>query len=463
MKFFFILVSFLFGLSSTAFSQTDSTNIRKIYDIALEKGESYENLRYLCKNIGARLSGSAEAEMAVQWGKKLLESYGFDRVYLQEIKVPHWERGTKEAAWVVDEQGHFMKLKVLALGGSVTTDGLLEADLLPVRSLDDLKTMKREEVEGKIVYLGQPFDQKYLSTFKAYSACGAQRWVGPIAAGQLGAVGLVIRSLGSDVDNHPHTGAFRYDDDVPKIPAAAISTADCKRLEEWIFSKRNLKIRLEMDCEWHEDATSYNVIAEMKGTESDGIITFGGHLDSWDVGEGAHDDGAGVIHCIEAIRILKEMGHKPKHTLRCVLFMNEENGNFGGQGYAEYAQENGENHIAALESDRGGFLPLGFDIDGSEEQIKFVQKLSNPLQKDFQLYTFNKGYSGVDIHPLKKNYPGMVQLGIAINSQEYFKYHHTEADVFETVDKRELALGCAGMASMVYLLDTHLPTKKLED
>jgi Zn-dependent M28 family amino/carboxypeptidase len=269
--------------------------------------------------------------------------------------------------------------------------------------------------------------------------------------------------LGSEIDDHPHTGSFRYGDDLPRIPAAAISTADSDVLEEWAQERGKLKIRLEMDCKWYGNAISYNVIAEMTGSESDGIITFGGHLDSWDVGEGAHDDGAGVVHSIEALRILKDLGYKPRYTLRCVLFMNEENGNFGGRGYAEYAKKNNENHVAALESDRGGFLPLGFDIDGSDEQISFIQQLANPLKKDFQLFTFNKGYSGVDIRPLKEYYPNMVQLGVAMNSQEYFKYHHTEADVFETVDRRELALGCAAMAAMVYLLDSNLIVQQIED
>ena len=459
----FSLFVLLMWLTFTGAAQQDSATIRKIYDEALENGHSYENLRYLCKNIGARLAGSAEAEMAVYWGKQLMDSYGFDNVYLQEIEVPHWKRGTKEVAWMVDEKGNFEKLKVLALGGSEGTNGILEADLIVARSLDDLKKLSKEEVQGKIVYIGQPFDQKLLNTFKAYGACGAQRWSGPMAAGELGAVGLIIRSLGSEIDDHPHTGSFGYAEDGPRIPAAAVSTADCNKLEDWVQNRGQLKIWLEMDCRWYENVPSYNVIGEISGENANQIITFGGHLDSWDVGEGAHDDGAGVIHSLEALRILKTIGYKPKHTLRCVLFMNEENGNFGGKGYAQWAKQRGENHIAALESDRGGFLPLGFDINGTEDQISMVQQLAKPLVKDFQLYTFQKGYSGVDIGPLKEIYPNMVQLGMAINSQEYFKYHHTENDVFETVDRRELALGCAAMASMVYLLDENLEIGKIKN
>jgi len=210
-----------------------------------------------------------------------------------------------------------------------------------------------------------------------------------------------------------------------------------------------------MDCEQMEDVVSYNVIAEMTGHKDESIITFGGHLDSWDVGEGAHDDGAGIAHSIEALRILKELGYKPNHTLRLVLFMNEENGNMGGESYAKKAFEKGEKHICALETDRGGFLPIGFDIVGSSKQIDFVKSFK-PLLYDFQLFKFEKGYGGVDINPLREFYPEMIQLGLSISSQRYFNYHHTEADVFETVNKRELELGSAAMASLIYLMDKNL-------
>ena len=452
-----LLAVFFIGVQA----QTDSAFIRKIYDEALEHGHAYENLRYLCKNIGARLSGSPEAEMAVQWSKKLMESYGFDKVFLQEIKVPHWERGTKESAWIVDEKGNMQKVKVLALGGSEGTNGMLEAELIAFNSLEELKAADDEMVQGKVVYLTQAFDQKLLNTFSAYGACGNIRWNGPVEAAKKGAIGLVIRSLGSEVDDHPHTGSMQYEDGVARIPAAALSTRDCELLNVWL-QKGKVNIRLEMNCQWLEPVTSYNVVGQITGRQANDIITFGGHLDSWDVGEGAHDDGAGVMHSLEALRLLKTLGYKPRYTLRCVFFMNEENGNFGGKGYADYAVKNGENHIAALESDRGGFLPLGFDVRGTANQVTFIRQISQSLQEDSMLYEFKQGYSGVDIGPLMEKYPQMVQLGMIINSQEYFKYHHTEADVFETVDRRELALGSAALAAMVYLLDKNLEVEELK-
>lgn len=440
-------------LSLFSFTQSDSTFIRKIYNEALENGQSYENLRSLCKDIGARVTASAEAEMAVKWGEKLLNAYGFDKVYLQEIKVPHWERGTTEAAWIEDEKGNVLKLDVLALGSSVGTNGLLKAEVIQFDDVDALKKAKTEQVKGKIVFLNDAFNQKYIRTFKAYGACYPQRGDGAKEAGNLGAVAVVIRSLASSDDDHPHTGTMNYDSAKVKIPAAAMSTNNANALSQWL-KKGKVTLSLEMDCKTYPDVTSYNVIAEMNGKDEK-VITWGGHLDSWDVGEGAHDDGAGIVHSIEALRILKKLGYQPQHKLRCVLFMNEENGNKGGKTYATWCASNKENHIAAIESDRGGFLPTGFDIRGTDKQVKFVQQFKELLY-NFQLFKFDKGYSGVDIGPLMNEYPDMIQLGMTINSQEYFDYHHSEADVFEAVNKRELELGAAAMAAMVYLLDKNL-------
>ena len=448
-----LLFPLLLLFSIQSFAQTDSTFIRKIYDEALENGESYQNLKSLCKDIGARITGSAEAEMAVKWSEKLLKSYNFDKVYLQEIKVPHWERGTKEAAWITNAKGEIIKLDILALGGSVGTDGLLEAEILMVEDIESLKKLTHQQVEGKIVYLNKAFNQKEINTFRAYGACYPIRGNGASEAGKLGAIAVIIRSLASPTDNFAHTGTMHYDEEVKKIPAAAISTQHAELLNEWLKNGK-VNLNIEMDCSIYPDVTSYNVIAEITGKDAQ-IITWGGHLDSWDVGEGAHDDGAGVAHSIEALRILKKLNYQPQHTLRCVLFMNEENGNMGGKSYAKIASEKNEKHICAIESDRGGFLPLGFDISGTSEQVALVNQYAN-LLANFELYRFKKGYGGVDIGPLKEFYPEMIQLGMAINSQQYFDYHHSHNDVFENVNKRELELGAAAMAAMIYLMDKTL-------
>jgi len=452
-SFIFILFALIVSTSS---AQNDSVFIRQIYNEALSNGNSYEDLRSLCKDIGARITGSAEAAMAIQWGKNKMESYDFDRVYLQEIQVPHWERGTKEAGWLKQKDGTLIKYNILALGGSIGTNGIIEADLIEFKSLEELKNAKVKAVEGKIVFLNQPMDEQQINTFKAYGGCYPIRGNGAVQASKLGAIGIIIRSLGLPIDDHPHTGAMHYEDSVKKIPAAAISTSDAEHLSQ-ILKNEKSKFVLEMDCREYPDKTSYNVIGEVKGSEyPDNIITFGGHLDSWDTGEGAHDDGSGVIHCLEALRILKELDYKPKNTLRLVFFMNEENGNKGGLTYASWAKDQvHENHIAAVESDRGGFTPRGFHCDGSDKQIAFLKSLEHHF-KPYDLHIFEKGYGGVDIGPLKNSFEGIPLFGFVPDSQRYFDFHHAPSDVFENVNKRELELGCAAICSFLYLLDKNL-------
>lgn len=445
----------LFITLSVSAQNTDSLFIRSIYDQALSEGKAYEDLRSLCKDIGARLSGSAEAQMAIEWSKLKMESYGFDKVYLQEIKVPHWERGTKESAWIREKNGKLTSLNLLALGGSIGTDGILEGEIVEFTHLDELKKAKQSDVEGKIVFLNQPMDEQQINTFKAYGGCYAIRGNGAVEGAKLGAKAVIIRSIGMPIDDHPHTGSMHYEEDVPKIPAAAVSTKDAEMLSCKIKEGKS-RLVLEMDCRSFPDATSYNVIAEITGKEKPNeIITFGGHLDSWDTGEGAHDDGAGVIHCLEALRILKELKYQPKHTLRVVFFMNEENGNMGGKTYATWSKERGENHIAALESDRGGFSPRGFNVDGPEKYLNILKGFETHFTP-YELHVFDKGYGGVDIGPLKNSFEGIPLFGFVPDSQRYFDFHHAPSDVFENVNKRELELGCAAIGAFVYLLDKSL-------
>lgn len=453
MRIFQFVLFVLFAIHS--FSQNDSVFIRQIYNEALSNGRAYEDLRSLCKDVGARLSGSAEAQMAVEWSKMTMEKYGFDKVYLQEIMVPHWERGTKESGWIRLKNGELQKVHMLALGGSIGTEGILQSEIVEFKHLDDLKKAKRSKVEGKIVFLNQPMDEQQINTFKAYGGCYAIRGFGAVEAAKLGAKAVIIRSIGMPIDEHPHTGSMYYEDGTPKIPAAAVSTQDAEMISE-ILKKQDLEFVMEMDCRSYPDVPSFNVIAEMTGkTKPNEIITFGGHLDSWDTGEGAHDDGAGVIHCMEALRILKELKYKPEHTLRVVFFMNEENGNMGGKTYATWSKERGEKQIAALESDRGGFAPRGFHCDGSPEQVMLLESFA-PLFKQYELHVFEKGYGGVDIGPLKNSFEGIPLFGFVPDSQRYFDFHHAQSDVFENVNKRELELGAAAIGAFVYLLDRRL-------
>jgi carboxypeptidase Q len=452
----FSLYFAFFITSSLIFSQNeDSVFVRKIYTEALSRGKSYQDLRSLCKDVGARLSGSSQAEMAIEWGKNKLQSYGFDKVYLQEISVPHWERGTQESAWFKTRNGKISAVKILALGGSVGTNGILKGELVVFNSLEDLKKAKPAAVRGKIVLLNQPMDEKMINTFSAYSACYPIRGDGAVEAGKLGAIAVIVRSLGSSQDLFPHTGSMHYVDSITKIPAAAIATEQADLLAV-LAQKEKIEFVFEMDCKTFPDVKSYNVIAEMTGTKfPTEIITFGGHLDSWDAGEGAHDDGTGIAHSMEALRILKELDYKPKHTLRVVFFMNEENGNRGGTTYASWSKERGEKQIAALESDRGGFAPRGFSCDGSSAQVEFLKSFEK-IFKPYEIHVFEKGYGGVDINPLKTEFEGIPLFGFVPDSQRYFDFHHAESDVFEAVNQRELELGAATISSFIYLIDQKL-------
>lgn len=447
-----LIIACLF-LSNLLYAQPDSAFIRSIYNTALSHGHAYADLKELCKGVGPRLSGSPQAQLAVEWGQSKMLAYGFDQVYLQEVEVPHWERGNPEAAWIKLAPGKVIRIDVLALGGSVGTNGTLEAEIIRFDHLDKLKDAKESDVKDKIVFLDQPMDEKMINTFKAYGGCYPIRGYGATEAAKLGAKAVIIRSLSLSEDEHPHTGALNYDEAIPKIPAAAISTKDANMLSDFMLSKKSLKFILELDCRVYPPAKSFNVIGEIKGkTHPEKIITVGGHLDSWDAGEGAHDDGAGIVHSLEALRILKVLNYKPSNTLRVVFFMNEENGNMGGKTYSKLGHEQGEQHIAAVESDRGGFTPRGFSCDGSPEQVTMIQSFATILLP-YDLREFEKGYGGVDISPLKEYYPGIPLFGFVPDSQRYFDYHHAPSDVFENVNKRELELGAAAIASFLYLLD----------
>ncbi len=453
------LVLMVIGLTFCHFfftqSQEDKT-IRRIYDEALLRGHAYEDLRSLCKDIGPRLSGSAEAAMSIRWSEQKMRSYGFDRVYLEPIMVPHWERGNPEAAWITHPNGMLEKINICALGGSVSTQGMMEGTLVMFNALSDLIKAKSKEVSGKIVFINQPMNAAEIQTFKAYGACYPMRGNGAIEASKLGAKAVLIRSLGLPNDDFPHTGSMRYEDSIKKIPAAALSTQDAERIADLLTSGVSLSFSMEMDCRNFPDEPSFNVIGELLGSKyPTEVITIGGHLDSWDQGEGAHDDGAGVIHCMEALRILKTLDYKPKHTIRVVFFMNEENGNMGGKSYAKWVKEKNETHLAALESDRGGFTPRGFGCDASDSIFAKFQAFA-PLFEPYDLHLWERGGGGVDIGPLKEKFTDIALFGFVPDGQRYFDVHHAESDVFETVNKRELELGAAAIASLVFLMDTVL-------
>jgi carboxypeptidase Q len=455
-----LMVAFWFTFSIKAQPNAqDSLLVRKIFDEALVNGECYENLKYLCEAIGHRLSGSPQASDAIRWGQKVMEEMNLDRVYLQDVEVTHWERGDKE--WAAISEEYDIKLNITTLGGSVSSDGPLQAKVIEVNGIEELASLGKEKLEGKIIFYNKPMDPKNINTFESYGGCVSQRYWGASEAAAYGAVAVLVRSMTTlEDDPFPHTGSMGYKEGIVKIPAVAISTKDANMLHHYIEGNDgDATVTLNVNPTLYEPIQSYNVIGEIKGSKyPDKIITVGGHLDSWDVGQGAHDDGAGVVHSMEALRILKAIGYKPECTIRVVLFMNEENGNGGGKGYARHAKEKNEFHVAAIESDRGGFSPRGFSIDGDSSQVQFVSQFRELLEP-YGLHFFEKGYGGVDIGPLKRpeNYvnPNVLLMGLVPDPQRYFDYHHSEDDVFENVNKRELELGSASMASMIYLLDKY--------
>ncbi len=447
-----IMVSF-----QVAFSQSgDEVQIKKIYDTALTEGKAYGWLNYLSNQIGGRLSGSVQAQQAVDYTKRQLDSLGLDRVWLQPVMVPKWVRGTPEFAYLETKPGHTTNVAICALGGSVgTPDGGVKANVVEVKGLEDLEKLGREKIEGKIVFYNRPMDPTVINTFEAYGRCVDQRYSGAAEAAKYGAVGVVVRSMTLRLDDYPHTGSMAYGDIAveDRIPAAAISTNGAELLGTTLKLNPNTKFYFNQNCKYFPDVESYNVIGEIKGsTHPNEIMIVGGHLDSWDLGDGSHDDGAGCVQSMDVLYLLKKTGYRPKRTIRVVLFMNEENGLRGGNKYAEVAKRKKEKHVFALESDAGGFTPRGFSFDCSDEnydQILGWKELFEP----YLIHMFVRGGSGADVGPLKDD--NIVLSGLRPDGQRYFDHHHAENDTFEHVNKRELHLGAATMASLVYLMDKY--------
>jgi len=450
-----IFISFLLLLSLSAFSQTsDEAAIKQIFDLALSKGKSYEMLYDLSVNVGPRLSGSPGAAAGVEWSRNAMKQLGFDSVWLQPVMVPHWVRGEKEIGRIISKRAGTLTVNVCALGGSIGTGSSgISANIIEVKSFDELKTLGAKGVQGKIVFFNRPMDPTKINTFGGYGGAVDQRANGASEAAKLGAIAVLVRSMGSNLEDYPHTGGMRYAPNVAKIPALAISTRHAELLSQQLKDEKDLVFYMKNSSETLEDAPSFNVIGEIKGSEfPDEIIVVGGHLDSWDLGQGAHDDGAGCVQSIEVLRLFKTMGYKPKRTIRAVMFMNEENGLRGGIKYAQEAERKKEKHLAAIESDRGGFVPRGFTVP-TEEKAKERVRSWKPLLEPYGLSDFTQEGGGADIGPLATQ--GVALLGFLPDSQRYFNYHHTAEDTIDKVDKRELELGSASMAAIVYLIDKY--------
>ena len=453
MKIRFIPLLFL-PLFANAQSNNDSLFIKKLSDEIMTNGKAYDLLYELTKKIGGRLAGSPQQQQAVIWGKKNLEALGADKVFLQPCKTPNWKRGGTDYVSIVNVNGEakLQSLAALALGNSLSSNGIIEAEVLVLANFEELEKRK-DEVKGKIVYFHSVFDPTKIQTFKAYGESGAYRRSGASRAAKYGALAVLMHSLSTAPDNAPHTGSMTYDEAYAKIPAVALGPNDAQSLFT-LAKKGKVKVQVQTYGYFLPDADEYNVVAELRGSEfPDEYITLGGHLDSWDVNEGAHDDGAGIVQTMEVLRVLKAVNYKPKRSIRFVLFANEENGVRGGNEYANQAKLNKENHIFVLESDEGGFTPRSLGISAPPEQFAKFQTLT-PLFKPYDS-EITLGGGGTDIRPMLGVNKSTILAGLIPDSQRYFDLHHAKTDVFENVNKRELHLGAVNMAAIIYLIDKY--------
>jgi len=449
----FVLVIFLlsvFSLSSV-FSQTAKpyqTEAKNITSAGLRSCMAYKILEELSVGIGPRLSGSPNAAKAIEWGKKKMEELGFDNVHLEPVMVPHWVRGSVEEATVIPSSGKEIPVAMCALGGSIATpENGITAEVIEVKSFDELHALG-EKAKGKIVFFNRPMDPTKINTFEAYGGAVDQRFSGAAEAAKVGGVAAVVRSMSTRLDNVPHTGMMGYVDSIPKVPTGALSTLASNMLDSLLAVDPHCKIRIKLSCETLPDVESANVVGELKGTEKpEEIIVVGGHIDSWDKGRGAHDDGAGVAQSIETLRLLKELGLKPKRTIRAVLFINEENGDRGGIAYGKKDRP-GEHHIAAIETDAGGFTPKGIGVSADSIAFGNIARWSYLFEPLGGKIT--KGGGGTDISELGKQ--KVITMGLNVDSQRYFDYHHSDSDTIDKVNERELELGAISLAIITYVL-----------
>ncbi|HMI06750.1 MAG TPA: M28 family peptidase [Flavobacterium sp.] len=448
-----ITLLFLCQFALCSGQNNNAEKLKQIYNAALTNSKCYSWLDDLSNKIGSRLSGSEGAQKGVNYTKAQLETLGLDKVYLQEVMVPKWVRGEKETAYISNNKIK-TKVPICALGGSIATPkNGITAEVIEVHSIEELATLGEARLKGKIVFFNRPMDPTNIDTFTSYGGCVDQRGKGAREAAKFGAVGAIVRSMNLRLDDFPHTGWMGYGDlPIEKyIPAAAISTNGAELLSQALKKNPKLQFYFKQSCQKMDDALSYNVIGEIRGSEHpENIMVVGGHLDSWDLADGSHDDGAGVTQSMEVANIFRNIGYKPKNTVRIVLFMNEENGGKGGDKYNELAQKNNENHIFALESDCGGFSPRGFTLEGNDANISMVEGYKD-LFEPYLIHVFTKSHTGSDIEPLQSK--NILKAGLRPDTQRYFDYHHAATDKFDAIDKRELELGAASMAALIYLVD----------
>jgi hypothetical protein len=420
---------------------------------------AYVNLASLCDDVGHRLSGSESYGRAVQWGLKAMKDAGLVNVHTEKVMVPHWVRNT-ESARVLLPTPH--ELSLLSLGGSVPTPkGGITADVVVVADLDELATLKDEAVKGRIVLFETPF--------KGYGPGARVRFSGASAAAKKGAVAMLLRSVASISYDTPHTGMLHYTDDAPAIPAAAVSVENAMMMRRMWERKQPIQVHLELNCQTLPDVEAANVVGELVGaSKPKEIVLVAGHLDSWDVGQGAQDDGVGCVLSLQAAHLIHEQGLKPARTVRVVFFANEENGNRGGETYKNQHLAELKDHVAAIESDSGNGLAKGFGLEmhapeggkapDAQRALAVLGELK-PLLEPLEAGTLVLGHGGVDIGPsVMVGVPG---LGMNHDTTKYWEVHHSKADTFDKIVEADLAKNAAILAVTVYAL-ADMPERLLE-
>jgi carboxypeptidase Q len=421
----------------------------KLLKAGLSENGAFAYLTTLTREAGHRLSGSEGSLRAIEVTRKMLEDLGCDGVGIESVMVPTWVRGPVEEAAVV-APGKMQPLSICALGGSIATPQAgIVAEVCEVHSFEELRGMG-DRASGKIIFFNRPMDPAVLETFEGYGGAVDQRASGAVEAARAGGVAALVRSITSAQDDVPHTGSMQYRNGVPRVPVAALSARGANLLSALLRREGHATVRMRLSCETLPDSPSGNVLGQITGCERpEEVILVGGHLDSWDVGTGAHDDGSGCAQAIEVLRLLKKLELKPRRTIRAVLFMNEENGSRGGTAYAENPSRAREKHVAALESDRGGFAPRAFTVEGDPTHAKRLSRWL-PLFEEMGICRVMPGGSGVDVSPTVAK--GVAGIGLVVESHRYFDYHHSANDTIDKVNPRELELGAIAEALLCYLI-----------
>ena len=428
----------------------DSVQLRKIFENAITNREAYHNLEFLCKQAPGRLLGSPNSYIAVDYMKDYAKQMGADTVFLQQYITPAWIHASSEAGIVYDDGSEYA-LTVDALGPSAPTPAEgITAEVIELTQVEDIERLGREKIGGRIVFFNRPMKPTFINPFAAYGEAVDQRYWGPVKAAEYGAAGVIVRSMTYNLNDIPHTGSCAMREN--SIPAVAVSTMDADYLSSELKKVPGLMLNINVQAT-DTVVTTYNLIADIRGKEKpEEIILVGGHIDAWFNTEGAHDDGAGCVQAMDVLRIIRDLDIQNKHTIRAVMFMDEELYQSGGAAYAKYTKENGIDHLLAIESDAGAFMPIGITFSADPDFIAEMQQFKSLLEP-YGGGFLKKGYGGVDINPLKEF--GVPLAGLNTVRQRYYNYHHCKSDTFSEVSFRELQMGTTLLAGLIYLVDRH--------